>query len=194
MNNEQIANKIEALKNEANTILLDQENNPSKYNNYFVYAEANEKIESIGNEILNLQYEIIQNEMIQNMPNTVQNAIKKVQIIIPTFKGLDYEIVNQNVLRNKNTLADYDCNKLVMRLQNDSTVETIVHEIGHHIHNLINNMESLRIPKTTEYSRTNCMESFAEAFMITVLRPNSHPKATTRILKVLKENGFTTIE
>lgn len=179
--------QIQQLENNIKSILLDMENNTEKYNDSLIYSQANEAIATMNNEIENLKYTLVQFEELNNSQDNVKQAITAIQQVIPTFFGCDWEN-DVTKLTEEKANGLYDPFTQTVTIAKETSIYTIIHEFGHHIHNVINNMESSRVPKTTRYSNTNAEESFAEAFANYVLNNGSYQKADKRMANILLKN------
>lgn len=187
--------KITELKMRMEAIFTDQEINPEKYNNADTYIKANEEIISLQNQIQSLEWQAIQEQKQEAAVDSIENkniksAVKKVTSKIKNYIPCRIEKVDYI---DKDTKGIYYSKNKNIQIVSDTMVDTIIHELGHHIHDIINNMYALRVPKTTDYSKTNCMEGFAEAFNCYILNPKQYPKASKRIEKILVDNGFILI-
>lgn len=130
--------QIIKLREEINTILLDQENNPEKYNNATVYMEANNRIKEIYNEIECLEWDLEQNnsEVIITITETGTASHPQYTLkvrIKRDGKVLDMRSKEVKELNNKigNTIP-YDSNYKSFIISRDRTQEnkSILEEIS----------------------------------------------------------------
>jgi len=96
----------------------------------------------------------------------MNRAIEAVRNILSEYELCDY-VLNEDIREEAN--GQYITHSKTIEVKSTTTYRDCLHEIGHHIHHVYFRNEALRIPRTTDYSRTNHKEAFAEAFKFYVL-------------------------
>jgi Mlc titration factor MtfA (ptsG expression regulator) len=123
----------------------------------------------------------------------LQKLVNEVILMIREFLP-DFELKIPIVLKDfkYKTLGEYWGNKILIDIEHvnkDSDceiIETIIHEIGHYIHDEQFNCKHFRFPtvEKSEYAYANFKENFAEAFTDLIERKDTKERSN-RIRKIL---------